>query len=44
MALLLAGVAALTVSTEAIAQAAQGGWRKEVADKVQAAQTAGKKR
>ncbi|HUG04653.1 MAG TPA: hypothetical protein VML92_09525 [Steroidobacteraceae bacterium] len=34
----------LTVSTDAVAQAAQsqGGWRKDVADKVQAAQTAGK--
>lgn len=44
LALPLAGVAVLTVSTEAVAQAAQsqGGWRKDVADKAQAAQTAGK--
>jgi tetratricopeptide (TPR) repeat protein len=41
LALPLAGIAALIVSTDAMAQA-QGGWRKEVADKVQAAQTAGK--
>jgi len=44
LALPLAGLAALTVSMDAVAQAAQsqGGWRKDVADKVQAAQTAGK--
>jgi tetratricopeptide (TPR) repeat protein len=44
LALPLAGLAGLTVSTDAVAQAAQsqGGWRKDVADKVQAAQTAGK--
>ena len=44
LAMPLAGVAVLTVSTDALAQAAQsqGGWRKDVADKVQAAQTAGK--
>ncbi len=44
LALPLAGVAVLTVSTDAVAQAAQSqnGWRKDVADKVQAAQTAGK--
>ena len=44
LALPLAGAAVLAVSTDAAAQAAQsqGGWRKDVADKVQAAQTAGK--
>jgi len=41
LALLIAGFAALTLATEAQAQS-QGGWRKEVADKVTAAQTAGK--
>jgi len=38
----LAGLAALTLSTDAVAQA-QGGWRKEVAEKMQAAQEAAKK-
>jgi tetratricopeptide (TPR) repeat protein len=38
----LAGVVALTVTTDAQAQA-QGGWRKEVADKVKEAQAAGQK-
>ena len=45
LALPLAGLATLGISTGAQAQApaqAQGGWRKEVADKVQAAQAAGK--
>ena len=42
MALPLAGLAALTLSTDAIAQSS-GGWRKEVADKMQAAQTAAQK-
>lgn len=41
MALPLAGLAALTVATDAQAQT-QGGWRKEVYDKVTAAQSAGK--
>ncbi len=41
MAMPLAGVVALSVSTTAQAQS-KDGWRKEVADKVQAAQTAGK--
>ncbi len=44
MALPIAGLAALTLSTDAIAQEQRsGGWRKELADKVQAAQTAGQK-
>lgn len=42
MALPLAGLAALTLSTDAVAQSA-GGWRKEVADKLTAAQDAAKK-
>lgn len=42
MALPLAGLAALTLSTDAIAQSS-GGWRKEVADKMQAAQAAAQK-
>jgi tetratricopeptide (TPR) repeat protein len=42
MALPLAGMAALTLSTDAFAQSA-GGWRKEVADKLTAAQEAAKK-
>jgi tetratricopeptide (TPR) repeat protein len=42
LALPLAGFAALTVSTDAMAQA-KDGWRKEVADKVQQAQAAGQK-
>lgn len=43
MALPIAGLAALTLATDAVAQERAGGWRKEVADKVQAAQTAGQK-
>jgi hypothetical protein len=42
VALPLAGLAALTLSTDALAQSA-GGWRKEVADKLTAAQEAAKK-
>lgn len=42
MALPLAGLAALTLSTDAVAQSS-GGWRKEVADKLTAAQEAAKK-
>src|SRR5688500_19439532 len=42
LALPLAGLAALTVATDAQAQA-QGGWRPEVAEKVKAAQAAGQK-
>jgi len=42
MALPFAGIAALTLSTDAVAQS-QGGWRKEVAEKLQAAQEAAKK-
>lgn len=42
MALPLAGLAALTVATDAKAQS-QGGWDKETADKVKEAQTAGQK-
>ena len=42
LALPLAGLAALTVATDAQAQA-QGGWRKEVADKVKEGQAAGQK-
>jgi hypothetical protein len=42
LALPIAGLTALTLSPDAFAQTA-GGWRKEVADKVQAAQTAGQK-
>lgn len=41
-ALPLAGITALTVAADAQAQA-QGGWRKEVADKVKEAQAAGQK-
>ncbi|MEX0735487.1 MAG: tetratricopeptide repeat protein [Steroidobacteraceae bacterium] len=43
MALPIAGLTALTLATDAVAQERAGGWRKEVADKVQAAQTAGQK-
>ncbi len=42
VALPLAGLAALTLSADAVAQSA-GGWRKEVADKLTAAQEAAKK-
>jgi hypothetical protein len=42
MALPLAGLAALALSTDAIAQSS-GGWRKEVADKLTAAQAAAQK-
>lgn len=42
MAMPLAGLAALTLSTDAVAQSS-GGWRKEVADKLTAAQEAAKK-
>jgi tetratricopeptide (TPR) repeat protein len=42
LALPLAGLASLALSTDAQAQT-QGGWRKEVADKVQAAKDAGQK-
>lgn len=42
MALPLAGLAALALSADAVAQTS-GGWRKEVADKMQAAQEAAKK-
>ncbi len=42
LALPLAGVVAMTLTTEAQAQS-QGGWRKEVADKVKEAQAAGQK-
>jgi hypothetical protein len=41
MSLPLAGLAALTLSTDAVAQT-QGGWRKELAEKVKAADAAGK--
>ena len=40
--LALAGLAVLAVSADAVAQT-QGGWRKELADKAQQAQTAGQK-
>ncbi len=43
LALPLAGLVALTVATDAQAQS-QGGWRKDVADKAQAAKTAGESR
>ena len=43
LAIPLAGIAALTLPTEAAAQAQVGGWRKDVADKVKAAQEAGTK-
>jgi len=43
MALPVAGIAALTLSGEALAQAPVGGWRKELADKAAAAQTEGKR-
>ena len=43
MALPIAGLAALSFPGEAIAQAQAGGWRKELADKAAAAQTAGRK-
>ncbi|MGH8136211.1 MAG: hypothetical protein ACRER4_07665, partial [Steroidobacteraceae bacterium] len=43
LAIPLAGIAMLTFPTEAAAQAAVGGWRKEVADKVKSAQEAGTK-
>jgi tetratricopeptide (TPR) repeat protein len=42
MALPVAGITALALSSEASAQATAGGWRKELADKAAAAQTAGK--
>ena len=42
MALPLAGLALLTLSTDAVAQSA-GGWRKEVADKLTEAQAAAQK-
>lgn len=43
LAIPLAGIAALSLPTEAFAQAQSGGWRKEVADKVKSAQEAGTK-
>jgi tetratricopeptide (TPR) repeat protein len=43
LAMPLAGIAAFTLPSEAVAQAqSSGGWRKEVADKVKSAQDAGK--
>ncbi len=42
LALPLAGLAGLSLSTDAVAQSS-GGWRKEVADKLQAAQAAAQK-
>jgi tetratricopeptide (TPR) repeat protein len=43
LAIPLAGIAALSLPTEAFAQAQAGGWRKEIADKVKSAQEAGTK-
>ena len=43
LAIPLAGIAMLAFPAEAVAQAAVGGWRKEVADKVKSAQEAGTK-
>lgn len=43
LAIPLAGIALLTLPTPATAQAESGGWRKEIADKVQAARDAGTK-
>lgn len=42
MALPVAGITSLALTSEASAQATSGGWRKELADKAAAAQTAGK--
>ncbi len=43
MALPLAGLASLSISTAALAQEKAGGWRKELADKAKDAQAAGQK-
>ncbi len=43
LAIPLAGIAAFTLPSEAVAQAQAGGWHKETADRVKAAQEAGNK-
>jgi len=43
LAIPLAGIAVLSLPTEALAQAQSGGWRKEIAEKVKSAQEAGTK-